>query len=117
MRARKNGQMVEAFDIGVGGGIGEELSFVEWIRQRVPADEAPGAIRNLLEAFAAHRTADQTFRQWVESTGTESLVEFCEPEETDFEAPYMTDWKQPWYPYAESDSLTAAKESTVPSDD
>ncbi len=116
MRARKNDEMVEAFDIGVGGGIGEEPSFVEWVQQRVPADEAPGAIKNLLEAFAAHREDGQTFRQWVEATGTEQLIEFCEPEETDFEAPYMGDAKQSWYPFAETESATAA-ESAAPSDD
>ncbi len=103
MRARKNGEMVEAFDIGVGGGIGENPSFVEWIRQRVPADEAPAALKGLLEAFAAHRDEGQSFRQWVEATGTEALIEFCEPAETDFEAPYMDDGKQNWYPFAEGD--------------
>ena len=133
MRARKDGEMVEAFDIGVGGGVGENPSFVEWIQQRVPADEAPGAIRNLLEAFAAHRECEvleepredgvtvqgQTFRQWVEATGEEQLIEFCEPEETDFEAPYMADAKQSWYPFAETDSASAAlaKNSVATSDD
>ncbi|MFU8866919.1 nitrite/sulfite reductase [Natronococcus sp.] len=119
MRARKDGEMVEAFDIGVGGGVGEDPSFVEWVQQRVPADETPGAIRNLLEAFAAHREAGQTFRQWVEATGTEALIECCEPEETDFEAPYMADAKQSWYPFAETESLAeaTAKSSMVPSDD
>ncbi|WP_323172937.1 ferredoxin--nitrite reductase [Natrialba sp. PRR66] len=142
MRARKNGEMVEAFDIGVGGGVGEDPSFIDWVRQRVPADEAPGAIRNLLEAYAAHRECEapaasradgdsearsasgsqteavrgQTFRQWVDATAEEQLVEFCEPEETDFEAPYMTDGKQAWYPFAEAES-PAASETPVSSDD
>ncbi|WP_339105235.1 ferredoxin--nitrite reductase [Haloterrigena salinisoli] len=119
MRARKNGEMVEAFDIGVGGGVGEDPSFIDWVQQRVPADEAPGAIRNLLEAYAAHREDGQTFREWVEATAEEQLVEFCEPEETDFEAPYMDDAKQSWYPFAESESAAAAagEEAAAPSDD
>jgi ferredoxin-nitrite reductase len=119
MRARKNDEMVEAFDIGVGGGVGEDPSFIDWIQQRVPADEAPGAIRTLLEAYAAHRSEGQTFRQWVETTAEEQLVEFCEPRETDFEAPYMDDAKQSWYPFAESESAAAATgdESAAPSDD
>ncbi len=119
MRARKNGEMVEAFDIGVGGGVGENPSFIDWIQQRVPADEAPGAIRSLLEAYAAHRADGQTFRQWVEATAEEQLVEFCEPEATDFDAPYMDDAKQSWYPFAESESAAAAtgEESAAPSDD
>jgi len=79
----------------------------------------PGAIRNLFQAYAAHRSDGQTFRQWVEATAEEQLVEFCEPEETDFEAPYMADAKQSWYPFAESESAAAAvgEESAAPSDD
>ncbi len=119
MRARKNGEMVEAFDIGVGGGVGQDPSFIDWVQQRVPADEGPGAIRNLLEAYAAHREDGQTFREWVEATAEEQLVELCEPEETDFAAPYMADAKQSWYPFAESESAAAATadESAAPSDD
>ena len=103
MRARKDGEMVEAMDIGVGGGIGEEPSFVNWIRQRVPADEVPGAIKNILEAYAAHRFEGQTFREWVDATGEEPLIELCDPEETSYEDPCLHDAKQSWYPFAESE--------------
>ena len=116
MRARKNGEMVEAIDIGVGGGIGEEPSFVSWIRQRVPADEVPGALKNLLEAFAAHREAGQTFREWVAATGEEALIELSEPEETTYEDPCLTDAKQAWYPFAE-DETEPATGGTVSADD
>ncbi|WP_101294110.1 nitrite/sulfite reductase [Halegenticoccus soli] len=119
MRARKDGRMVEAMDVGVGGGIGEEPTFVEWIRQRVPVDEVPGALRNLFEAFAAHRAEGQTFREWVEATGTEALVELCEPEETTYEDPWMYDAKQSWYPFAEGESPapTAADGTPLSADD
>jgi len=119
MRARKDGEMVEALDVGVGGGIGTEPSFVEWVRQRVPADEVPGLLGNLLEAFAAHRGEGQTFREWVESTGTEPLVEFAEPEETDYEDPCLHDAKGSWYPFddGESPAPTAPDGTPIPSDD
>ncbi len=116
MRARKNGEMVEAVDIGVGGGIGEEPSFIEFIRQRVPADEAPGAIKNLVEAFAAHREEGQTFRQWVDATGKEALIELSEPEETSYEDPCLTDAKQSWYPFAE-EGTSATDEGVASADD
>ena len=102
MRGRKDGEMVETLDLGVGGGIGEDPSFVEWIRQRIPADEVPGAIRNLVEAFAAHREAGQTFREWADTAGDEQLIEFAEPEETTYDDPCLTDAKQAWYPFAET---------------
>ncbi|SFG62030.1 ferredoxin-nitrite reductase [Halopelagius inordinatus] len=116
MRARKDGQMVEALDIGVGGGVGEDPSFVEWVRQRVPADEVPGALRNLLEAFAAHREDGQTFREWVDAFGTESIVELAEPEETDYRDPYMYDAKQAWYPFADDEEVSPA-DATGTADD
>jgi ferredoxin-nitrite reductase len=119
MRARKDGEMCEAMDIGVGGGIGEEPSFVDWVRQRVPADEVPGAIRNLVEAFAAHREDGRTFREWVDATGEEALVDLCEPEETSYEDPRMYDAKQSWYPFAdgESPAPTAADGTPLSADD
>ncbi|CAI50203.1 nitrite reductase (ferredoxin) [Natronomonas pharaonis DSM 2160] len=99
MRARKDGEMVEALDIGLGGGIGEDPSFVNWIRQRVPADEVPGAIKNIVEAYAAHRFAGQTFREWVAATSDEQLIELCEPVETSYDDPCLYDAKQSWYPF------------------
>ncbi len=119
MRARKDGEMVEALDIGVGGGIGTKPAFVEWVRQRVPADEVPGLLRNLLEAFAAHREEGQTFREWVQATGEEQLVAFAEPEETSYEDPCLHDAKGSWYPFddGESPAPTDAEGDPLPADD
>jgi ferredoxin-nitrite reductase len=113
MRARKDGSMVEAMDIGVGGGLGEEPSFVEWIHQRVPADEVPGALQTLVEAFSAHRTEGQTFREWCDETGTEALVDLCEPGETTYEDPYLEDAKQSWYPFAEEEAAPDAADAAA----
>ena len=109
MRARKDGEMVEALDVGVGGGIGEEPSFIEWVRQRVPADEVPGMLANLFEAFAALREDGQTFREWVDATGHETIIELAEPEEVQgYTDPCLADGKQAWYPFAdESEANTA----------
>jgi ferredoxin-nitrite reductase len=119
MRGRKDGQMIEALDIGVGGGMGEDPAFVEWVRQRVAADEVPGAIANLLGAFSAQREPGQSFREWVDATGTEAIVELTEPEETDYEDPYMTDAKQSWYPFdgGESPAPTAPDGTPLEADD
>jgi len=69
----------------------------------VPADEVPGALKNLVQAFAAHRFEGQTFREWVDATGDEMLIELSEPEETSYEDPCLHDAKQSWYPFAEDD--------------
>ncbi|MCO8242694.1 MULTISPECIES: ferredoxin--nitrite reductase [unclassified Haladaptatus] len=119
MRARKDGEMVEAMDVGVGGGIGDEPSFIEWVHQRVPADEVPGLIANLVEAFVALREEEQTFREWVDATGHESIIELAEPEETSYEDPCLHDAKQAWYPFenGESPAPTAPDGTPISSND
>ncbi len=120
MRARKDDQMVEAMDVGVGGGIGEDPSFIEWVRQRVPADEVPGMLRNLIEAYAALRSEDQPFREWIDATGHETIVELAEPEEVEgYEDPCLTDGKQSWYPFddGESPAPTDADGQPISTDD
>jgi len=120
MRARKDGQMVEAVDVGVGGGIGENPSFIEWVRQRVPADEAPGMIKNIVEAYAALRSEGQTFREWVDATGHETIVELAEPHEVEgYEDPCLADGKQSWYPFddGESPAPTDAEGQPISADD
>ncbi len=108
MRARKDGEMVEALDVGVGGGLGTEPSFIDWIHQRVPADEVPGLIRDLIQAYAALRDDGQTFREWVEETGHEAITVITDPEETSYEDPCLNDAKQSWYPFADPDEESPA---------
>lgn len=119
MRARKDGEIVEALDVGVGGGVGPDPTFVEWIRQRVPADEVPGLLRNLLVAFGTHRTEGQTFREWVAATDQSSLVAFAAPEEVEgYTDPCLHDAKQSWYPFADGDSPapTTADGTPIPTE-
>ncbi|WP_284006715.1 nitrite/sulfite reductase [Haloarcula pelagica] len=115
MRARKDGQMVEAMDVGVGGGMGEDPTFIEWVRQRVPADEVPGMIRNIVEAYAALREEGQTFREWVDATGHETIVELAEPEEVEgYTDPCLADGKQSWYPFDDGESPAPTDASGQP---
>ncbi len=108
MKTRKDGEPVEALDIGLGGGLGEEPQFAEWVTERVPADEVPGAIENLLANFEAQREGEESFRAFVASRDAEELAELVEPEETSYEDPFMHNTKRTWYPYAEEDSMDAS---------
>ncbi|MFB6304143.1 MAG: nitrite/sulfite reductase, partial [Haloferacaceae archaeon] len=115
MKTRKDGEAVEALDIGLGGGLGEHPRFADWVEQRVPADEVPGAIANLLANFADRREDGETFREFVERTDEETLAELVEPEETDYEDPYMHNTKLTWYPYAD-DAQEDGPAPTYPDD-
>ncbi|WP_224267838.1 nitrite/sulfite reductase [Haloprofundus salinisoli] len=105
MKTRKNGEAVEALDIGLGGGLGENPQFADWVGQRVPADEVPGAIKNLLANFEDARESEETFREFVERLDEEELEALIEPEETDYEDPMMHNTKLTWYPYADEDDM------------
>ncbi len=123
MKTRKDGEPVEALDIGLGGGLGENPQFASWVTERVPADEVPGAIENLLANFEDARDGQESFRAFVERHNDDELAELIEPEETSYKDPYMHNTKRTWYPYAENDSLDASPApaspdgSPIPSDD
>ena len=112
MKTRKNGEAVEALDIGLGGGLGENPQFAKWVGQRVPADEVPGTIKNLINTFADNRTDGETFREFIARHEEDELSEFIDPEETSYDDPMMHNTKLTWYPYAEEDSMDASPAPT-----
>jgi len=117
MKTRKDGDAVEALDIGLGGGLGEDPQFADWIEMRVPADEVPGYIRNLLATYEDEREDGQSFREFVAERDEDELSDLAEPEETDYEDLYMHNTKMTWYPYAEDDDMDASPAPTDPSSD
>ncbi|MFB6205061.1 MAG: ferredoxin--nitrite reductase, partial [Haloglomus sp.] len=123
MKTRKDGEPVEAFDIGLGGGLGEDPHFADWVEMRVAADEVPGYIQNLLGEFEERREEGQSFRDFIAAHSEEELQEMGEPEETSYHDPYMHNTKMTWYPYAEDDSMDASPAPTdgqgqsLPADD
>jgi ferredoxin-nitrite reductase len=123
MKTRKDGEPVEAFDIGLGGGLGENPQFADWVEMRVAADEVPGYIRNLLGAYEDARADGESFRQFIARHDEEELQGLAEAEETTYEDPFMHNTKMTWYPYAEDDSLDVSPAPTdgsgqsLPSDD
>ena len=115
MKTRKDGEPVEALDVGLGGGLGEDPGFARWVTQRVPVDEVPGAIANLIDSFAAERDEGESFRAFVARHDEDELDALVDPEETDYEDPMMHNTKRTWYPYAENDSMDDAP--SPPADD
>jgi len=117
MKTRKDGEPVEAFDIGLGGGLGENPQFADWIEMRVAADEVPGYIRNLLATYELERTEGESFRDFIARHDEEELQNLADPEETTYEDPFLHNTKMTWYPYAADDSLDASPTTGSPADD
>jgi len=63
----------EAVDIGLGGSLGPDAGFIDWVAGAVPVDVAPAALSNLLGQFAADRRADEPFYAWARRTDNDEL--------------------------------------------
>jgi len=124
MKTRKDGDAVEAFDVGLGGGLGENPQFADWVKMRIPADEVPGYIANLLDTYEDERAGpEESFRDFVADRDEDELAALAESEETSYEDPYLGNTKLTWYPYAEDTAMDASPAPTdgqgnsLPSDD
>jgi sulfite reductase beta subunit-like hemoprotein len=59
------GEQVEAYDIHLGGAVGQNRSFTHAIHRKVPAEKVQYAIENLLDAFNETQQAGEEFNTWV----------------------------------------------------
>ena len=116
MKTRKDGEPVEAFDIGLGGGLGETPQFADWVEMRVAADEVPGYIRNLLRIYDERNDGAESFREFIARHDEDELTGLADPEETSYEDPYLNNTKMTWYPYADEDGMDASP-APSPADD
>ncbi|MGH9120538.1 MAG: nitrite/sulfite reductase, partial [Acidimicrobiales bacterium] len=65
--------MVEAVDIGVGGSLGTEAGFIDWIAGAVPAEDAPRALLSLVREYLAERLPGETLTGWSRRHSVEEL--------------------------------------------
>jgi ferredoxin-nitrite reductase len=72
---------------------------------RVAADEVPGYIANVLAAYEAESADEESFREFIAARDEDELDALADPEETDYEDPFMHNTKMTWYPYADEDDM------------
>ena len=63
--AHRDDQIVEAVDIGLGGSLGTDAAFVDWVEGARPVDEVPEALADLLTRYRAERRDGEAFHQWA----------------------------------------------------
>jgi ferredoxin-nitrite reductase len=63
--AHRDDQILEAVDIGLGGSLGTDAAFVDWVEGSKPVDEVPEALAGLLGRYRAERRQGETFHQWA----------------------------------------------------
>ena len=68
-----DGQMVQAFDILLGGATGSDRAFGEAVSRKIPATMITDAIANLYRGFLAWSRNGETFQEFVRETGAPAL--------------------------------------------
>jgi ferredoxin-nitrite reductase len=63
--AHRDDEILEAVDVGLGGSLGTDAAFVDWVEGAKPVDEVPEALAALLTRYRAQRRDGEAFHQWA----------------------------------------------------
>ncbi|MGH9302213.1 MAG: nitrite/sulfite reductase, partial [Acidimicrobiales bacterium] len=63
--ATGQGRIQEAVDIGLGGSLGADVAFIDWIEGAKPVDEVPEALERLVDAYDIEHRPGELFHQWA----------------------------------------------------
>jgi ferredoxin-nitrite reductase len=69
---------VEGFHVHIGGGFGADAGIAREFQRDVRAEDCPVLVRRLLQAYLAHRRADETFLQFSRRTELSTLKAMVE---------------------------------------
>lgn len=73
-RTKVDGQMVDAYDLFVGGRLGQGSRFNELLKGKILASDVDVVIDSLLKAFHATKQGDETFSEFCERTPKDQLL-------------------------------------------
>ncbi|MBX0324135.1 ferredoxin--nitrite reductase [Halomicroarcula sp. F13] len=65
--------IVEGMDFGLGGSLGTDNEFLDWVEHAVPADAVIPALEELFERYAAEREDGERFYQWCRGVENDRL--------------------------------------------
>jgi ferredoxin-nitrite reductase len=71
--AHVGNHLAEAVDIGMGGSLGTDAGFIDWIEAARPVNDVPDALLRVLRRYQAERRADESFSTWARRTPHEEL--------------------------------------------
>ena len=52
-------------DIGLGGSLGKDAAFIDWVEGAKPADEVPDALENVFQCYKEERREGERFHEWA----------------------------------------------------
>jgi ferredoxin-nitrite reductase len=63
--AKTHEAIVEGVDIGLGGSLGKDAAFIDWVEGAKPAEEVPDALAAVFELFEEERREGERFHEWA----------------------------------------------------
>jgi ferredoxin-nitrite reductase len=66
-------EIVEAVDIGIGGSLGIDAAFGDWIAGAVPVSAVMDSVGGVIERFVAERRVDERFHEWSRRSPVDDL--------------------------------------------
>ena len=64
----------EAVDIGLGGSLGPDAAFIDWVTGALPVDRVPDALLRVVNRYQAERRESEPFRSWARRTPQQELA-------------------------------------------
>jgi ferredoxin-nitrite reductase len=71
--AHVGNHLAEAVDIGMGGSLGADSGFIDWIEHARPVNDVPDALLRVLRRYQAERREGEPFYNWARRTPDEEL--------------------------------------------
>jgi ferredoxin-nitrite reductase len=65
--------IVEGMDFGLGGSLGSDNTFLDWVETAVPADAVIPALEHLFAAYTRERTDGERFYEWCRRVDNQQL--------------------------------------------
>jgi ferredoxin-nitrite reductase len=62
--AHRGDAIVEGVDVGLGGSLGTDAAFIDWVEGAKPVDEVPDALVRLVGRYRAERRDGEAFHHW-----------------------------------------------------
>jgi len=66
-------EIVEAVDIGLGGSLGADAAFGDWVEGAMPVGQVVDSLGRVVERFLAERSLDERFHEWARRSPAAAL--------------------------------------------
>jgi ferredoxin-nitrite reductase len=71
--AHVGNHLAEAVDIGMGGSLGADSGFIDWIEHARPVNDVPDALLRVVRRYQTERRADEPFYNWARRVPNDDL--------------------------------------------